>query len=601
VRRGSRIAALLVGALLASGLSVVLAAPASADPDFTATVAAASAYAAGRGQVGISVLDRETGQLYENGDAHTQMRSASVVKIFVAENLLDRARQGTITLSTDDQALMESMVRSSDDDAMSALYSKYGEVQIVADVAQKYGLTEVGAPPTPGYWGMFQITAHDVVTFYEGMLTGGLVPADRDYLLSLMRSATPNGIDGFYQFFGIPDALGSNQTFGVKQGWMCCQEGLHRLHTTGILGPDARFAVAFLSQYTQDQSYAFGGETLTNAVSTVFPGGVVPASGSTRNPVGSFDTTQEITPGTIRATGWALDPDASTQALAVNAYVDGVGAAIGTADVSRPDVGAAYPQAGADHGFSLDVPVGDGPHQLCVYAINVGAGTENTTLGCRSVTGHLSPVGSLDDVSTTDVRGVTLRGWTLDPESPGTALAVHTYVDGVGVAVGTTALPRPDVRAIYPSTSTPGFTTTLTLPGGTHQVCAYGIKAPGTPGGNTTLGCRTVTVPLDVFGSLDAVTGGAGTAAVRGWAIGPDTPGSAVTVHVYLDGVFAGQTTASGTRADVALAYPSAGAPHGFSTTVAAAAGIHTVCTYGLATVVGRDNPLLGCTRVTVG
>ena len=41
----------------------------------------------------------------------------------------------------------------------------------------------------------------------------------------------------------------------------------------------------------------------------------------------------------------------------------------------------------------------------------------------------------------------------------------------------------------------------VTAPGigigaGTYTVCAYGINLPGTPGGNTTLGCRDVTVAM---------------------------------------------------------------------------------------------------------
>lgn len=157
-----------------------------------------------------------------------------------------------------------------------------------------------------------------------------------------MRGATPNGIDGFYQFFGIPDALGRGQTYGIKQGWMCCQEGQRRLHTTGILGPDARFAVAFTSQYSSSQSYEHGAQTLTAAVRTVFPDGV-PPSGSTRNPVGALEAAGPTTPGTVGVRGWAYDPDSPTANLDVHVYVDGTGAAIARADGSRPDVGAAFP------------------------------------------------------------------------------------------------------------------------------------------------------------------------------------------------------------------------------------------------------------------
>ena len=98
----------LVLALLVP-LGVTLAGPARAD--MGTQFAAAAQYAAGRGQVGISVLDRATGKVYENGAlAHTQMRSASVPKALVAESLIRRSRSGAITLTANDRALLETMV-----------------------------------------------------------------------------------------------------------------------------------------------------------------------------------------------------------------------------------------------------------------------------------------------------------------------------------------------------------------------------------------------------------------------------------------------------------------------------------------------------------
>lgn len=601
--RRRALALLLTLATVVGGAVALGAAPASADPDLGAAVTAASAATAGRGQVGIAVLDRETGRLYENGDAHTRMRSASVVKIFVAENLLDRQRRGQITLDAGDRRRFESMVRSSDDAAMSALYSKYGLVQIVADVARKYGLTEIGPPPTPGYWGMFQISANDVVAFYRGMLDGGLVPADRDDLLGLMRGATPNGIDGFYQFFGIPDALGRGQTYGIKQGWMCCQEGQRRLHTTGILGPDARFAVAFTSQYSSSQSYEHGAQTLTAAVRTVFPDGV-PPSGSTRNPVGALEAAGPTTPGTVGVRGWAYDPDSPTAALDVHVYVDGTGAAIARADGSRPDVGAAFPGAGPGHGYAVDVAVAGGPHQVCAYAINVGAGTSNPPLGCRSVVVRTGPVGSLDAVRVSAPRTVSVDGWTVDQDAPPTAVEVRVYVDGVGVAVGRTGVARPDVAAVRPGSPAAGFSLPVEVGAGRHTVCAYAINVPDTPGSNSTLGCRTVDVPAapDLVGSFDNATSPAsGTIAVSGWAISTARPTSTVAVHGYLDGTGVLVTTATAARPDVGAAFPAAGSAHGLRASIAAAPGAHSICLYAVPSTPGSAVLPLGCRAVTVG
>lgn len=604
VRRRARIAVATVVLVLAG--SGVLAAwtgsPARAAEDLAAQVVDADAYGATRAQVGIAVLDRETGQLAENPAAHVQMRSASVVKVFVAENLLDRARGGSISLNANDRALLESMVMGSDDAAMSSLYSRYGSVSIVADVARKYGLTEVGPPPTAGYWGMFQITAHDVVRFYEGMLGGGLAPVDRDYLVDLMRRATINGADGFYQFYGISDAL-PGEVRGIKQGWMCCQEGMRRLHSTGLVGPTNRFAVAVLSQYGQQLSYAYGGETLTGVVARLFPGNVAPPPGSSRNPKAALDAVQELGPGSFRLVGWTYDPDQPTTALEVHAYVDGQGAAISRADGPRPDVGAAFPSAGSTHGYAVDVRVGPGPHQVCLYALNVAAGSGNTAVGCRTVVGQFSPIGALDAVRVSGLRTISVVGWALDREVATQSVDVHLYVGSAGVPARADSS-RADIAGAFAGAGPlHGYDVALTrASGGPTTLCAHAINVPGTPGNNSLLGCRTVVLPTDTLGSLDGVTGGAGTLTARGWAVDAQRPGDRVAVHLYMDGRPAAAVTADQTRGDLAAAMPEAGAAHAFEATVGAAPGSHTVCAYAVP-LPGSSSTgsLLRCAGVIVG
>ena len=62
---------------------------------------------------------------------------------------------------------------------------------------------------------------------------------------------------------------------------------------------------------------------------------------------------------------------------------------------------------------------------------------------------------------------------------------------------------------------------------------------------------------------------------VTGWAIDADTA-APVGVHVYVDGNFAGQTTANLDRPDVGGAFGWAGADHGYALEVAALPGAHT-------------------------
>jgi hypothetical protein len=117
----------------------------------------------------------------------------------------------------------------------------------------------------------------------------------------------------------------------------------------------------------------------------VGPGGGNPLLGCRNvigsNPIGSLDIVSSQN-GAIRVAGWTLDGDADGP-IAVDFYLNGGMLARLTAAGNRPDVAAAYPAWGPLHGYDVSIPTPRGT--VCVYAINVGPGTSNPLLGCRSV------------------------------------------------------------------------------------------------------------------------------------------------------------------------------------------------------------------------
>lgn len=313
-----------------------------------------------------------------------------------------------------------------------------------------------------------------------------------------------------------------------------------------------------------------------------------------RRPVsGSLDTVRQVG-AAVQVRGWVIDPDRGREASPVHVYVDGRFAASAAADAPRPDVERAVPGYGPDHGVDLALPgLAAGRHQVCVYALRTGAPSH--TVGCRAVVVAHDPVGTVDAV----VRapgGLDVRGWALD-RSTTAPTAVHVYVDGRPSRTTTASSARPDVAAAYPGYgSAHGYAVRVPAAAGTRQVCAYGIDTVA-PGTNALLGCRTVQVSGTSVGSLDAVTRASGRASVRGWALDPDTAGAG-TVHVYVEGRFAGALTASGARPDVAAAYPAWGPAHGFTGSVALPAGPATVCAYALDAAGAGGSVTLGCRRV---
>lgn len=168
-----------------------------------------------------------------NAAAERPFPTASMVKLFVAEDLLHRARTGRLVLRADDPVLLRDMISSSDDPAASTLWVRYGGDRMVTDVARRYRLAGTAPPAVPGQWGQATTTARDLARFLA-LLPSVAHPDDAAAILSWMREATPLAADGVDQRFGL-FATAPPRT-AVKQGWMCCVGGNRHLHSVGVLG-----------------------------------------------------------------------------------------------------------------------------------------------------------------------------------------------------------------------------------------------------------------------------------------------------------------------------------------------------------------------------
>jgi hypothetical protein len=230
-------------------------------------------------------------------------------------------------------------------------------------------------------------------------------------------------------------------------------------------------------------------------------GCIVVDVGNGHDPRGGFDSVSGVQwsngQPVYRAVGWAVDPDTSG-AVSVHLWVDGSPVTSGAtgSGPERLDVGALYLGYGNNKGFdiALPVPAAAGSHSVCAYAINTGAGSVNTSLGCRTFTTSHEPVGALDLVTSARIGSaiaINVKGWALDPDTD-TPVAVHVYIDAVGAAYTANA-PR-DLSAPYPGyNALHGYDLTIATTAGSHTVCVYAINQ-SLGSGNTTLGCRTLTV-----------------------------------------------------------------------------------------------------------
>jgi uncharacterized protein YkwD len=135
------------------------------------------------------------------------------------------------------------------------------------------------------------------------------------------------------------------------------------------------------------------------------------------NPEGSLDSAQakiSVEQSTIVVGGWAFDRNDTTRPVDVHIYVGAVGMAV-TADDYRPDVDAAYPGYGKNHGFNAAMNVAPGRHEVCVYAINLpGTPGDNTLLQCKTVEVKTPTTTTAPTTTTTAPPSSSLQAWQTD-------------------------------------------------------------------------------------------------------------------------------------------------------------------------------------------
>lgn len=170
----------------------------------------------------------------------------------------------------------------------------------------------------------------------------------------------------------------------------------------------------------------------------------------------------------------------------------------------------------------------------------------------------------------TDVvgRGGDAVGWAFDDSSPTSPVRVDIYADGTLVWSANAEDPRPDVASAFPGVgASQGYNATFATSTGNHQVCAFAINV-GSGLNNTQLGCSSVTaVDLSPVGSVDQMTRNGVEVGFSGWTFDPESADPiAIKVSVNFGDVVV--VAADADRPDIAAAYPSYGASHGFVSSI---------------------------------
>jgi hypothetical protein len=211
-----------------------------------AAVDAVTAQAGNGVRFGAAVLDRTTGS-EAGSDSTSQFYCASVLKLFLITDLLHQREEGAISLSSSDLTDIHLALTISDDASMNSLWEDFDGPQAINQLIPLAHLkdTEVTSAAEGGLWGGVLISARDVASVYQYVLTK-LDTSDRNLILDDLNAAKATGYQGFNQAFGLlgPTRNGSTK---AKQGWMNWH-GEVMLHTTGILDGNDKVVVAILSE-----------------------------------------------------------------------------------------------------------------------------------------------------------------------------------------------------------------------------------------------------------------------------------------------------------------------------------------------------------------
>jgi hypothetical protein len=287
------------------------------------------------------------------------------------------------------------------------------------------------------------------------------------------------------------------------------------------------------------------------------------------SPIGYLDT---ATCDSI--TGWSEDPDTADSPINVNVYIDGPeGVGQGpypvTADGDRrtdlePVIGYGY------HGFTLATPAAfhDGrTHTVYAYGTDsYGGGDTLLTDAPKSFTCINHPPDGYIDPPAPSTCGL-ISGWARDIDSPGEAVQVDVYVDGVFQGTTTASGARP-------GDGMPPWSLQLGLnleDGQSHAIAAYvhdtwdgSAHLLGTYQGSDHMQCCGVgntnpTCDAAPRGYLDQ----AHCDTISGWALDDSSPGASINVDLYFGGP-AG-SGAPGVRVLANISRPDVGGNYGFS------------------------------------
>lgn len=308
---------------------------------------------------------------------------------------------------------------------------------------------------------------------------------------------------------------------------------------------------------------------------------------ATSGPSGKVEQVTMPSPGTVRVSGYAVDPDLNGPAK-VRLTLGGRTLEADTS-VDRPDVALmpGFASAPLASGFEFNVTgVPPGFAEACATIVDQGSVIGDESLGCT----ELQVADPAGEAPTGELFAVTV--------APGSVMMAFRVADAQGAApfAGDVLLDG-TVRATRTTNSEGVSLVRLDgVQGGRHRLCLRARNVGA--GADTVVDCTYPVVPGAVpRGVVELLATEPGRVKVKGWVV-DDESVSPTFVAVFVGAAGTG-VPADRPRPDQQVWFPGLGPNHGFEATVPAAKGSHNVCVVAHNLGLGTDSTLT-CKRLVV-
>jgi hypothetical protein len=221
------------------------------------------------GWASFTLIDRRTGRTVGDARSAELTNTESVVKVWLAADLLATAAEQGRKLGAYERQRMAAMIRASDDDAAEVFWRMLGSDASIKKMIETCRLTD--SQVSPEWWSLTQISARDIARLGACLLPGRGRPLDARAsaeLLGLMRTVEPSNA------FGIQQAqpAGDGVRVAVKNGWTGHGgSGLWNVNCLGMWGENTRWVLAVAVRYPIDRGLDYGAAVCRRVTTALFP------------------------------------------------------------------------------------------------------------------------------------------------------------------------------------------------------------------------------------------------------------------------------------------------------------------------------------------